>query len=386
MFRLKHRTTAAAQSCGHPHALPRWDRMEDEGQLERVARWYCPDCDQLLPGEPVHLPAGGQAERSTPREQTAVPAGPDTDALRAAAARGDTRTLAALLRPLGWSGPAWASFRAQPDQRLWNDLLQVAARARHVQDRGDEAYVRDLIEQMFSESTNDAGEPVRRRVLLEGLGSSDGAVRAEAAEQLGWRGEPDALDVLLPLFDDREDQVRAAAVRAAGQLQRPEALPALLRALDRRDIVAAEATNGLVALGSDAVPALLEALGSESGWTRRHATGALGSIGDRRAIEPLVEALTDENAGVRWQAGYALVRFGEAALEPLLGALEHRQLTPWFVRGADYVLRRLPGAELQRRVTPLRAALHHSTAAVEVPVEAARLLHPDTLPPSGIAP
>jgi hypothetical protein len=46
---FKHRTVPVQKDCAHPHAIPRWDRVEDEGKLDRVARWYCPACDRFVP-------------------------------------------------------------------------------------------------------------------------------------------------------------------------------------------------------------------------------------------------------------------------------------------------------------------------------------------------
>jgi HEAT repeat protein len=47
----------------------------------------------------------------------------------------------------------------------------------------------------------------------------------------------------------------------------------------------------IAALGEPAVPLLLEALRDENGYVRSGAAEALGRIGDRRAVEPLIAAL-----------------------------------------------------------------------------------------------
>ena len=53
------------------------------------------------------------------------------------------------------------------------------------------------------------------------------------------------------------------------------------------------------------------------------AVGALGSIGDRRAIEPLIEILKDQTSGVRGQAATVLGDFKDPrAIEPLIAALK----------------------------------------------------------------
>ncbi len=53
--------------------------------------------------------------------------------------------------------------------------------------------------------------------------------------------------------------MRATAVRAIAQLRQNAAIPALLRALKHRDIVAAEAVDGLIVLGTASVEAPVEA-------------------------------------------------------------------------------------------------------------------------------
>jgi HEAT repeat protein len=66
------------------------------------------------------------------------------------------------------------------------------------------------------------------------------------------------------------------------------------------------ASKKLSLLGKKAVPALLEALHEGLWYTRECAIQALGNIGDPRAIEPLINALGDENIGVRRSAAHAL--------------------------------------------------------------------------------
>ena len=55
---------------------------------------------------------------------------------------------------------------------------------------------------------------------------------------------------------------------------------------------------------------------------RRHAAGALGKIGDARAVEPLIGVLSDDDENVRWRAAEALGKIGDKrAVEPLIGVL-----------------------------------------------------------------
>ena len=58
---------------------------------------------------------------------------------------------------------------------------------------------------------------------------------------------------------------------------------------------------------------------------RVSAAGALGQLGDARAVEPLIAALADRDSAVRVSAAGALGQLGNAqAVEPLIAALADR--------------------------------------------------------------
>ena len=87
-----------------------------------------------------------------------------------------------------------------------------------------------------------------------------------------------------------------------------------------------ERQRAAIALGMEknpgAVEPLIEALGDDDDFVRDFAAKALGNIADSRALDPLVKALNnDENMLVRRSAATALGIMGDAALEPLLQAL-----------------------------------------------------------------
>jgi HEAT repeat protein len=125
-----------------------------------------------------------------------------------------------------------------------------------------------------------------------------------------------------------------------------------------------EATEALAQMGEPAVGPLIAALRHENDRTRTQAARALGSIGDARAVEPLMTVLREDKTPiVRANAAYALGDLGDArAVEPLLGALEDESV-------------RAPAATAlgqigdPRAVEPLRAALDDADEEVR---EAAR--------------
>ena len=79
-----------------------------------------------------------------------------------------------------------------------------------------------------------------------------------------------------------------------------------LRADDRSRRVAA--SEELTAIGAPAVSQLIEASTDANSRVRVWAVSALGNIGDRRALEALRLALTDEHPTVRSRAERAIER------------------------------------------------------------------------------
>lgn len=76
----------------------------------------------------------------------------------------------------------------------------------------------------------------------------------------------------------------------------------------------------LVEIGKPAVQLLIHALEDENWRARWRAANALGKIGDARAVEPLIQRLSD-CLPVQIRAAVALGKIGKPAVEPLLGIL-----------------------------------------------------------------
>ena len=65
------------------------------------------------------------------------------------------------------------------------------------------------------------------------------------------------------------------------------------------------------------VERLIEALKDENKYVRWGAAGALGELGDVRAVEPLIEALKDKDSNVREMVTCALEKIGNCVtVEP----------------------------------------------------------------------
>jgi HEAT repeat protein len=79
---------------------------------------------------------------------------------------------------------------------------------------------------------------------------------------------------------------------------------------------------GAAVEGEAAVGPLVSALAGKEASGRRAAAAALGKTGDRRAIEPLLGALSDHDETVRGAAVKAVAVFGATALVPLARLVE----------------------------------------------------------------
>ena len=95
-----------------------------------------------------------------------------------------------------------------------------------------------------------------------------------------------------------------------------------------------------VAQGPRAVDALLLALESDDADARADAAEALGSIGDRRALQPLRDRLKDPEDEVRMRAAVALVKIGDDQLFPEV-VKSLRDDDPRSIIGAALILGRI---------------------------------------------
>ena len=85
----------------------------------------------------------------------------------------------------------------------------------------------------------------------------------------------------------------------------------LLKIQVERQITAAEALGKIG--DKRAVEPLIKALEDKDGYVSQHSARALGKIGDTRAVEPLIELLSDDDWGVRNAAKEALKKLGHEA-------------------------------------------------------------------------
>ncbi len=177
-------------------------------------------------------------------------------------------------------------------------------------------------------------EKLKAKRDVEGLISAlnyrrDHDVRIEAAIALGEIRDERAVEPLIEAL--KADWILVAkAAWALGEIGDVRAVEPLIPALEGE--LSTEATlpakGALIKIGGAAVTGLIQALKNEDSNVRERAAEVLGEIGDKRAVEPLAEALQDWDPAVSGAAAEALEGIGEPAVESLFQALENPN-TEW---------------------------------------------------------
>jgi HEAT repeat protein len=172
------------------------------------------------------------------------------------------------------------------------------------------------------------------RGLVKALGyEKEAKVREAAAWALGDVRDPRAVEPLVAALKDSDYGVGHAAAKALVKIGALAVEPLVGALKETQSLVRSSAAEALGQIGDPrAVEPLIAALSDSSGFfVRRLAARALGEIGDPRAVAPLIASLNDEEDSVRQAAAQALSRLGHSAVEPLVAALADRD---WNVRHA----------------------------------------------------
>lgn len=163
--------------------------------------------------------------------------------------------------------------------------------------------------------------------LIEALKDENSTVRNSVKIALGEIRDPRAIEPLIETFKDRSYSVVVIgdpAVESLAKIGTP-ALPSLRTALrDPEPIVRESCARVLGKMGAaakDSVPELIVALNDADERVNTSAKFALGDIGDERAVEPLIQALSGESS-TEGATVIALGRIGEAAVDPLRAKLK----------------------------------------------------------------
>lgn len=181
--------------------------------------------------------------------------------------------------------------------------------------------------------------PGLTRALSEVVRDRNNAWRGTAATLLARVAGREALPLLLALTKERDSAVRESATHGLMSITDQEASAGLLSLLD--DPSADVRWNAAYGLGSRRYESALDALigrleSEELDWVRSGVAHALGRIGDKRAVGPLIRMLDKGGAASSYSA-LALGRIGDVAAVPALTAIckqgrEKEYLRGWPIR------------------------------------------------------
>jgi len=244
-----------------------------------------------------------------------------------------------------------------------------------IKEHADIAYKIELLKAkkhaiaLFSEifrnlkKANNLEEPASLEQLISEMAHPDPNRRWDAVTSLGASGDRRAVPPLMKALKKDMKQrtgIAMAIIPALGQLKDERAVPLLLKALNKMDEDWLGREAAAWALGdigsSKAVPDLVRAAWMAE--TRYAAIKTLSGMGDPRAIDVLVSALSEqEDPEVQEAAIAGLIHIGEKAVPVLLDKLDtrHREYTEDYERAqAAMILGKLGD---QRAVDPLTQAL-----------------------------
>ena len=169
------------------------------------------------------------------------------------------------------------------------------------------------------------GDPRAVLPLVEALKLAENWLAPRIADILVRHGDPVVEPILAFLSDPTRHPARAWAANILGELKVQRAFPVLVVALkDLDDEVRAKAAGALGKLGDRrAVTYLLDHLLSDPApFVRARIAGALGQFTDGEVIDRLVRALGDPAWWVRMRSVEALEQIGPTAESPLSVALD----------------------------------------------------------------
>ena len=123
---------------------------------------------------------------------------------------------------------------------------------------------------------------------------------------------PDAqAEWLVPFLNDSAPEVRQCAALGLTIKPHESAIQPLIRALSDEDAMVGNlAANALVKIGGAAVPELIEVVKNASQSTRIHALRALAEIRDHRAIPLMMQVIQEDSALLQHWAKEGLERLG----------------------------------------------------------------------------
>ena len=160
---------------------------------------------------------------------------------------------------------------------------------------------------------------------IAALRDEDWGVREDAAVALGESGDPRGVRPLIEALRDSDQAVRAAAISALVSIGEPAVMD-LGNCLRDQDLAVQEAAASILSSIADVrvIDPLISALVSEDWVVRMHSSKAIGRLASPQAVSTLVLLLQDKVPAVRDEAMVALKNIGEQAVIPLEIALKDK--------------------------------------------------------------
>jgi HEAT repeat protein len=131
-----------------------------------------------------------------------------------------------------------------------------------------------------------------------------------------------------------------------------------------------DARTQLLAVGSPAVPALLEAVRVEKGESRLELVKLLRQMAEPSTAGAFVELLSDDDFDVRWEAVEGLSTLGYDGLEPLISAIIKNPGSMKLRNGAHHVLHHVASQGYYTLLKPLMMAIESTMPNIEIPAAA----------------
>jgi HEAT repeat protein len=160
--------------------------------------------------------------------------------------------------------------------------------------------------------------------LLDAAGREGYSAVFEAVAEALARIGPSCVKHLIEALEDRRAFVRSTAKRALGKIGDSRAIQPLLNAAEREgnSFAIKSTADALVQIGSSSIEILVQALDDQHAFVRLSAAEALWRLGDPRGIETLLDvAANSQSAASMTIVADALVRLGTST-DRLIRALQ----------------------------------------------------------------
>lgn len=217
----------------------------------------------------------------------------------------------------------------QPDSKHHDPLSLTATLVELLQDSSPD------VRRTAALSLGKIGHSAGTQGLVQALSDSDPLVREYSAWALGQIGEEvntDAAMALVSALGDEQQSVKNTAAKALGNVGlREPMVPLLVEGLTVGEVQSRRAVvQALMQLeGKDAYAALITALKDADPQVRQGTIAALGELGDRQVLPKFRKILlNDRNVGVRTEAAYRLGKLGDQADLPALQKAAKEDTTP----------------------------------------------------------